>query len=103
MVNFLHALFYKSEDAVFDMSKLIEFQTATDKRYNMALHLNETILQLTIPCVPSTEQKARDELFTAMDENNLHKDWSKVLIVTNTDPSDVPKYYIDGTLTKNAC
>ncbi|CEI61445.1 hypothetical protein FVEN_g9462 [Fusarium venenatum] len=102
MVYFLHAMFYKSEDAVFDMSKLIEFQTATDKRYNMALHLNETILQLTIACVPLTEKKARDELFTAMDENDLHKDWSKMLVVTNTDPSDVPKQYINGTLTKNS-
>ncbi|GKU05609.1 hypothetical protein FLAG1_08487 [Fusarium langsethiae] len=102
MVYFLHALFFKSEGAVVDMPKLIDFQAATDKRYNMALHLNETILQLTIPCVPLTEQKARNELFAAMDENDMHKDWSKVLVVTNSDPSDVPKEYIDGTLTNSA-
>lgn len=100
MAYFLHALFFKREGAPFDMTKMVAFQNATEKRYNMAFHLDETILQLTIPCLPSTEQKTRDQLFAAMDEYDLHNEWPKVLIVTNDDQSDVPKAYIDGTLTR---
>lgn len=95
---YLHALFFRSEDAVDYMSKLIQFQAATDRRYNMTLHLNDTILQLTIQCLPSNERRARNELLAAMDENGLHEDWPKVLVLTNNDQNDVPREFIDGSV-----
>jgi hypothetical protein len=101
MIYFLHALFIRSEDAVCDMSKLIDFQDATDRRYNLTLHLNDTILQLTIPCLPSTQKRARHELLSAMDDNGLHADWPKVLLLTNSDSMDVPKKYIDWSVARS--
>jgi hypothetical protein len=97
--HYLHAIFFRSEEvsAVY-MSKLINFQTLTQTRYNMSLYFDDILLQLTIPCMPSSLNRARNEMLAAMDQYDLHEDWPKVFMLINEEPHDVPNRYIDGRM-----
>lgn len=95
--HYLHAIFFRNEGISADyMSKLINFQTVTHTRYNMSLYFDDILLQLTIPCMPSSLKRERNELLAAMDQYGLHEDWPKVFMLVNEEPHDVPNRYIDG-------
>ena len=96
---YLHALFFRNEEVSADyMSRLINFQTVTQTRYNMSLYFDDILLQLTIPCMPSSLNRERNEMLGAMDQYGLHDDWPKVFMLVNEEPHDVPNRYIDGRM-----